>query len=650
MLVSGVRLPARERRQGRQRGAGRGAGVVDVFISYAHEDRGRAAVLAAALEHDGLSVWWDDHLLAGTDFEKEIRHKLQQAKCIVVLWSHNSIESGFVKAEADEGKLDGKLVPAIIDPIKPPFNFRDVHYTSLVEWAGDRDDPNYTHLLRSVGRLIEAAAAPASAGDSGAGSSGAGGNRAGGFAEAAPPPLRPPAPPRRHGPLSSGHVSPEEHGRPQASPWLRWLAYSAVAIAVLLVDPFGMFAAAQRLSQDSANRILGPLYPTTGRDQVSVVLWRDTSLAGLGLTWPIPLSWHARALEAILSHQPKAVFVDIAYTNDRGDPGLARLRAAIEDYAQEGVPLLFAAPTDAGEKIIAGLADLLSAERLAGVPEPIEDGFSREYPYEITLGNRRFKTAAFEMLQRSGPADEGMQILSPAMSRPVEVVWGTEPHPLNRALIEDCAAVEATPPVQRLITALVRPGGLVRPCPYSATMPIHALLDSTRDRRFAERIEGKYVILGAAVPSAPDEVTTPVNGRLPGAHLHAMALDNLLTFGAHYKSRQPAALFKGIKAVVVVLMLAPLMMAVGGDRSPAGVPGRRRWGRGIAAVMVAIAIAGAAALLTFAVADFPPADWLGTLGLALAVALLARSGVVEELGGRVIRRRALRAQAGIQPS
>ena len=596
-------------------------------------------MLAEALQRSGRTVWWDTSLLAGSTWNKEITDKLQQAKCIVVLWSESSINSEFVHDEAEEGKRARKLVPAIIDPVRPPLGFGQRHYTSLVHWQGEPDHGDYEHLLRSIAEFVDAADVPRSEAEPSARS---------GLADGGQVPLRPRL--LRFGDLRPTATTPSVAAvkLQPLSPWLCWLFYSALAVCVFVIDPFGVFAAAQRLSQDSANRIFGPLYPTTGRDQVSVVLWRDSSLNELEQTWPIPLDLHARALSALLSYRPKAVFVDIAYTNDRGDAGVARLRESIREYAEEKIPLLFAAPADAGEKIIAGLADDLAAGRLAGVPKPIEDGFTRQYAEEVALGEQTYKTAAFQLLQKTAAAGkEGMQILSAHMKRDIEVVWGTEPHPINREVMEECGKAAPATPWQRIVTALLHPGSLIWPCPYSPTIPVHAILDSTRDRRFAELIEGRYVILGVVVQSAPDEVMTPVNGRLSGPQLHAMALDNLLTFGAHYKSREPAALFTAIKALVVVLILGALLASTP-DRNRRNVSARGRWLRIFAAGAVVLAIAAAAAAFTFVALDLPPADAIGPLGLALALTLLARSKLLENMIGGLSLRRASRAKDSVR--
>ena len=610
--------------------AGRASGVVDVFISYAREDRDRAMGLVDALERAGRTVWWDVSIPAGSNWHKEITSRLAQAKCVIVLWSATSIHKEFVSDEAELGKRQEKLIPVLIDPVEPPLGFGRRQCANLVGWEGATDWPEFQHLLLAITEKVNASPpAEAVAG--------------GGLADIPQRPLQaiasvalPRSAPRRAGAFAG--APPLGEGRTSA--WLRWAVSSVFAVLVLWIDPFGLFAASQRLSQDSANRILGPLYPTTGRDQVSVVLWRDSSLAARKLTWPIPLAQHARALSAILTYRPKAVFVDIAYTNDRGDRGVELLREEIANYAEARIPLLFAAPSEAGEAIIPALLGALPADKLVGVPEPIEDGFTRTYPEEVTVGGAVYKTAAFRLLQLSAPADEGMRVANARIRRSIEIVWGTDPHPINREIIEDCAQAAPETPWQRLWAALVRPGTLTRPCPYAPQIPIEAISDSTRDSRFAELIENRFIILGFTVQSVPDEVTTPVNGRLPGAHLHAMALDNLLSFGDRYKSREPEMLLKALKAFGVVLMLGALL-AVCGRRAGRTTSLPHSWVRGVLALPVVIAIATGTAVTSFAIFDLPPADYIGTLGLALATFGLVRAGAVETaMGLRLWRSRA----------
>ena len=70
---------------------------MNAFISYAREDRDRAAKLAVALEARGWSVWWDPKIQAGQSFDEIIERELAAADCVVVLWSKHSIASEWVK-------------------------------------------------------------------------------------------------------------------------------------------------------------------------------------------------------------------------------------------------------------------------------------------------------------------------------------------------------------------------------------------------------------------------------------------------------------------------------------------------------------------------------------------------------------------------
>ena len=66
--------------------------------------------------------------------------------------------------------------------------------------------------------------------------------------------------------------------------------------------------------------------------------------------------------------------------------------------------------------------------------------------------------------------------------------------------------------------------------------------------------------------------------------------------------------------------------------------------------MLTVVICAGASVLSFAVFDLPPADWIGTLGLALTMALLARVGIVEQAVSRIRWSRSPRAKARMQSS
>jgi hypothetical protein len=125
-----------------------------IFFSYAREDRARAELLAAALQQEGWSVWWDRNIPAGRTFDEVIEQALDAAACVVVLWSEQSITNHWVRSEADEGALRGALVPVLLEHVRIPLAFRRIQAADLVEWNGDRRDPNYLQLLADIATLL----------------------------------------------------------------------------------------------------------------------------------------------------------------------------------------------------------------------------------------------------------------------------------------------------------------------------------------------------------------------------------------------------------------------------------------------------------------------------------------------------------------
>lgn len=124
--------------------------MTDVFISYASEDRERVRTLASTLEACGWSVWWDRHIVVGQSFDQAIEHEIETAKCVVVLWSKDSITSEWVKNEAAVAAERGVLVPALIDNVKIPLEFRRKQTADLVTWEGTFDHAGFQALRDGI--------------------------------------------------------------------------------------------------------------------------------------------------------------------------------------------------------------------------------------------------------------------------------------------------------------------------------------------------------------------------------------------------------------------------------------------------------------------------------------------------------------------
>jgi formylglycine-generating enzyme required for sulfatase activity len=128
--------------------------MADIFISYAREDRSRAEPLAKALEEQGWTVWWDPQIPPGKTFYEVIKEALDEAKCVVVLWSNRSISSEWVLEEASIGKRRKILVPARIDKIEPPLGFGLIHAADLMDWQAEESHAGFVSLLGAISDIV----------------------------------------------------------------------------------------------------------------------------------------------------------------------------------------------------------------------------------------------------------------------------------------------------------------------------------------------------------------------------------------------------------------------------------------------------------------------------------------------------------------
>ena len=130
--------------------------MTELFVSYKSEDRARVAPLVAALEADGVGVWWDAHIGGGTEWRETIESELNAARCVLVVWSERSTGPGgsFVRDEATRSLRRGAYLPVRIDPVDPPLGFGETQAMPLIGWKGDRGDPHYAALLAAVRAVI----------------------------------------------------------------------------------------------------------------------------------------------------------------------------------------------------------------------------------------------------------------------------------------------------------------------------------------------------------------------------------------------------------------------------------------------------------------------------------------------------------------
>lgn len=127
----------------------------DIFISYSSHDRPWVEQFAKTLATHGWSVWWDRNIPTGGSFNAVIRQELGAAKCAIVVWSDQSVESEWVQAEAAEAKQQDKYLPVKINESDIPLGFTQRTFQSLVDWEVGVEHAGFSQLLKDIERLVK---------------------------------------------------------------------------------------------------------------------------------------------------------------------------------------------------------------------------------------------------------------------------------------------------------------------------------------------------------------------------------------------------------------------------------------------------------------------------------------------------------------
>jgi len=110
--------------------------------------------LAKALEDKGWSVWWDRVIPAGKIYDDVIQEKLDEAKCVIVVWSKHSVTSRWVRSEAEEGANRQILVPVLLEEVRIPLAFRPIQAAGLIDWKAGAHHSGFDQFIRDVSGIL----------------------------------------------------------------------------------------------------------------------------------------------------------------------------------------------------------------------------------------------------------------------------------------------------------------------------------------------------------------------------------------------------------------------------------------------------------------------------------------------------------------
>lgn len=319
------------------------------------------------------------------------------------------------------------------------------------------------------------------------------------------------------------------------------------------------------------------LYKHTISDQITILMYDDRFLQENDLSWPLSYRDQAAWLLSAAGNgtpnaRPKAVFIDITFGQERpNDPGIGDLVDALCTIGVDWqIPLYLAGLPDPRTGDLVVRSKLFGAEKngkpcfkLVGVdyePDPI-DGYAWSYPLyqhteiedkqKVLVHGRKdtsdpviheFPTAALAIAEGMGSNAPDSKTRYRIGGDPLAVYWGAasviDPDGIHR-IETDCTpgTSDLRDKLPSVIIAIIDrafPENTTPRCSVHRSLSFSDL--NSLDEDIANSlIHDKYVLVGAKVGGFNDWINSPIQGPLPGIHLHAMALDNLMTFRDSYK-------------------------------------------------------------------------------------------------------------------
>jgi hypothetical protein len=89
--------------------------ATDVFIAYARVDSEIAGQVSAALSEAGLTVFLDVTISVAESWADRIEGEIRSARCVLALWTSESVDSPWVYSEARLGSERGILLSVRCD-------------------------------------------------------------------------------------------------------------------------------------------------------------------------------------------------------------------------------------------------------------------------------------------------------------------------------------------------------------------------------------------------------------------------------------------------------------------------------------------------------------------------------------------------------
>jgi hypothetical protein len=525
----------------------------DVFISYSSVDHESAQTLVNHLEQSGLKCWVAPrNIRSDQDYVSEVSRGLQRARVLVALISEHSQKSRHLLAEVKHATSQNKPTYFVrLEPVDIDDPLAALLSTTLSFSAfEDSLAPYWTYLANSIrgasdnNSKIETIAAT-------------------------PIPV-----------ITQKSVL--------SSAFIRIALYMLFGWWLLTYDPLGFGNFSGRVSEGILYNIAAPFYgkgafggpdatpeaaPVSWNKHISVMLFDDSALGSLNTSWPVSIDLHTKLLSDLYeTYKPAAIMIDLSFIDRRDgqQENLEALRDLLLKIREEKTTTVYLAADSTVPKNSNILEELRDAATLAAVAWPAPHyAFEDPLYYPMAQRNTDALTATFEgpaytiyrdlCLNATSELRASMHCpdakwLAPDFHDPMQVVWGVEAPNLNwdqSNLGEHFNCKAVSPSLYGRLLAFAdykfseSDEEFLQTCPYAQLILVRNFMDpkfrAYKDvqEAYANALgpssEGpKIIFYGAQLQGMEDSLYNYTHGKVAGVYLHAMALDNLLTFGRQY--------------------------------------------------------------------------------------------------------------------
>ena len=384
-----------------------------------------------------------------------------------------------------------------------------------------------------------------------------------------------------------------------------WIAIASV-LAGLMMAWVSSKLPIDEVVKRMTTRVYLPLlirdYSKKGQDAITVMTLDDVDLSEYGLSWPVPLDYYQRLFDRLTLYRPKAVFLDVLFLDDRPQAVVDKFVKSTCRGSDEGVAIFLATvPRHDGTLTASGesLMQPSNVERtLLGATNQI--GKPCVYPTLATISPDKLDHSQWQYPLARSP-DNKLSSVALAMfchfniqqcpvdlQEPQALIWATSAAPTNaQTMITAGSNGRRSNPLCRshwnwweavpflgAVRGVLGITPLLPLCPYHQVLPVRvfrSLDNSTPGYGFSpaevkSALTGKMILIGADLVAIGDNAISPLHGRLPGVHVHAMALDNLIEtngayiqdgeFGWHHGWWTRTNLFTVLAVFLVAVLIA----------------------------------------------------------------------------------------------